>query len=76
LSAGFTREGFDEMEEISATIPPNCSTIAPTRSNSPITTIKPSSKPNDRLHQQPYRDVEQQPHVPKNNRTIELRAMF
>ena len=60
-----------------ATVPPNCSTTARSRSNSPITTvIKRSSKPNDRLLHQPDRDVEQQPHVPKINRTMELRAMF
>jgi hypothetical protein len=36
-----------------ATAPPNCSTTAPSKSNSPITTAtKPSSRPNGRLLQQ------------------------
>jgi hypothetical protein len=46
-SVGFTWEDFDETDEVSGVVLPNCSTTATSRSNSPITTAtKPSSKPN------------------------------
>jgi hypothetical protein len=53
-SVGFTWEGFDEMDKVSGDGSLNCAMTAPSRSNSPITTAtKPSSKPNERLLQQP-----------------------
>ena len=52
-SVGFTWEGFDEMDEVSGDGSAKLTTTARSRSNSPITTAKPSSKRNGRLLQQP-----------------------
>jgi hypothetical protein len=55
-SVGFTREGFDEMDEVSGDGSAKLTTTARSRSNSPFTTAtKPSSKQNGRLLQQPAR---------------------
>lgn len=44
-AVGFTWEGFDEMDEVSGDGSLNCSTTAPSKSNSPITmATKPSSR--------------------------------
>ena len=54
-SVGFTWEGFDEMDEVSGEGSAKLTTTARSKSNSPITTAKPSSKRNGRLLQQPAR---------------------
>jgi hypothetical protein len=51
-------EGFDEMDEVSGHGSAKRATTARSRSNSPITTAKPSSKRNGRLLQQPASSTE------------------
>ena len=57
-SIGFRWAGCDEGDEVEAKEPPNSSTTARSRSNSPTTTAtKPSSKRNETLLQQPARCI-------------------